>query len=55
MTEVKTSVADMKSGQTAVILGFSDDEISVKLMEMGFYPARLSALILQLHLAILFV
>ncbi len=38
MTEGKMSVADMKTGQTAVILGFSDEQISVKLMEMGFLP-----------------
>jgi ferrous iron transport protein A len=32
------SVADMTPGETAVISGFSDDEISVKLLEMGFLP-----------------
>jgi ferrous iron transport protein A len=32
------SVADMVPGETAVISGFSDDEISVKLLEMGFLP-----------------
>ncbi len=32
------SVADMKSGETAVISGFSDDTFSVKLLEMGFLP-----------------
>jgi len=31
-------VADMVSGETAVISGFTDDEISVKLLEMGFLP-----------------
>jgi ferrous iron transport protein A len=31
-------VADMVPGETAVISGFSDDEISVKLLEMGFLP-----------------
>lgn len=32
------SVADMVPGETAVISGFTDDEISVKLLEMGFLP-----------------
>jgi ferrous iron transport protein A len=32
------SVADMTPGETAVISGFSDDQISVKLLEMGFLP-----------------
>ena len=32
------SVADMVPGESAVISGFSDDEISVKLLEMGFLP-----------------
>ena len=32
------TVADMISGETAVISGFTDDEISVKLLEMGFLP-----------------
>ncbi|MEQ1584777.1 MAG: FeoA family protein [Cyclobacteriaceae bacterium] len=32
------SVADMKPGETAVISGFSDDILSVKLLEMGFLP-----------------
>jgi len=31
-------VADMVPGETAVISGFSDEEISVKLLEMGFLP-----------------
>jgi len=31
-------VADMIPGETAVISGFTDDEISVKLLEMGFLP-----------------
>ncbi len=31
-------MADMVPGETAVISGFSDDEISVKLLEMGFLP-----------------
>lgn len=37
MTRSK-SVADMVPGESAVISGFSDDEISVKLLEMGFLP-----------------
>jgi ferrous iron transport protein A len=32
------SVADMIPGETAVISGFTDDQISVKLLEMGFLP-----------------
>jgi ferrous iron transport protein A len=28
----------MTPGETAVISGFTDDEISVKLLEMGFLP-----------------
>lgn len=38
MANGQTSVAEMKTGETAVISGFSDDLISVKLMEMGFLP-----------------
>lgn len=38
MANGQTSVAEMKTGETAVISGFSDDQISVKLMEMGFLP-----------------
>lgn len=32
------SVADMAPGETGVISGFTDDEISIKLLEMGFLP-----------------
>jgi ferrous iron transport protein A len=32
------TVADMIPGETAVISGFTDDQISVKLLEMGFLP-----------------
>lgn len=32
------SVADMFPGETAVISGFSDERISVKLLEMGLLP-----------------
>ncbi len=32
------SVAEMIPGESAVISGFTDDEISVKLLEMGFLP-----------------
>jgi ferrous iron transport protein A len=32
------TVADMVSGETAVISGFTEEEISVKLLEMGFLP-----------------
>ncbi len=37
MARTKT-VAEMVPGETAVISGFTDDEISVKLLEMGFLP-----------------
>ncbi len=36
-TNFKT-VAQMIPGETAVISGFTDEEISVKLLEMGFLP-----------------
>jgi ferrous iron transport protein A len=32
------SVADMIPGEVAVISGFTDEEISIKLLEMGFLP-----------------
>ena len=32
------SVAEMLPGETAIIAGFSDPELSVKLLEMGFLP-----------------
>ena len=32
------SVADMIPGETAIISGFTDEQISVKLLEMGFLP-----------------
>ncbi len=28
----------MKPGQTAVVSGFTDEQLSVKLLEMGFLP-----------------
>lgn len=31
-------VSEMKPGESAVIAGFTDDSISVKLMEMGCLP-----------------
>lgn len=37
MARTKT-VAEMVPGETAVISGFTDEEISVKLLEMGFLP-----------------
>jgi ferrous iron transport protein A len=37
LAEQKT-VASMKPGETAVISGFTDEQISVKLLEMGFLP-----------------
>lgn len=38
MGENGKTVAQMKPGQTAVISGFTDSHISVKLMEMGCLP-----------------
>lgn len=32
------SVADMVKGETAIISGFTEEQISVKLLEMGFLP-----------------
>jgi ferrous iron transport protein A len=32
------TVATMKPGETAIISGFTDEQISVKLLEMGFLP-----------------
>ncbi len=31
----------MVPGETAVISGFTDDEISIKLLEMGFLPGTI--------------
>jgi ferrous iron transport protein A len=36
-TKIK-SVADMENGETAIISGFTDDQLAVKLLEMGFLP-----------------
>lgn len=36
-TKIK-SVADMINGETAIISGFTDDQLAVKLLEMGFLP-----------------
>lgn len=38
MQEIVKSVALMKPGETAVISGFTDEQLSVKLLEMGFLP-----------------
>ena len=32
------SVADMTKGETAIISGFTDEQLAVKLLEMGFLP-----------------
>lgn len=32
------SVAEMRPGEVAVVAGFTDDQLSVKLMEMGCLP-----------------
>ncbi|MFZ6001210.1 MAG: FeoA family protein [Bacteroidota bacterium] len=36
--ESPKSVAEMTPGEVAVIAGFTDEELSVKLLEMGFLP-----------------
>lgn len=33
-------LSDLKKGETAVIYGFSENEISLKLMEMGCLPGE---------------
>jgi ferrous iron transport protein A len=38
MVKSGRNVSQMRPGELAVISGFSDDEISVKLMEMGCLP-----------------
>ena len=38
MTGNGKSVAEMLPGETAIIAGFSDPKLSVKLLEMGFLP-----------------
>ncbi|MBL7863773.1 MAG: ferrous iron transport protein A [Cyclobacteriaceae bacterium] len=38
MAAVSKSVASMKVGETAVISGFTDEHLSVKLLEMGLLP-----------------
>jgi ferrous iron transport protein A len=38
VAEKGKSVAMMKPGETAIIAGFTDTEISAKLMEMGCLP-----------------
>ena len=38
MTEGSKNVAQMQPGEVAVIVGFTDHVISVKLMEMGCLP-----------------
>jgi ferrous iron transport protein A len=35
---ITRSLADLKPGETAVIEGFINDELSNKLLEMGFLP-----------------
>jgi len=38
MVQIAKSVANMKPGEQAIITGFTDDQLSVKLMEMGCLP-----------------
>jgi ferrous iron transport protein A len=41
MAGISRSVAEMRPGEEAVITGFTDQLISVKLMEMGCLPGAL--------------
>jgi ferrous iron transport protein A len=38
MANSRKSVAEMKPGEIAIVSGFTDDHLSVKLMEMGCLP-----------------
>jgi ferrous iron transport protein A len=38
MSESLKSIVNMKPGETAIIAGFTDDDLSAKLMEMGCLP-----------------
>ena len=38
MSERGKSVAEMQPGDSAIISGFKDDELSIKLLEMGCLP-----------------
>ncbi len=38
MPPISKSVASMRPGETAIISGFTDEQLSVKLLEMGFLP-----------------
>ena len=40
MEKTKESLADLKKGQTATIHSFADDELSIKLLEMGCLPGE---------------
>lgn len=38
MTKTGKSVAQMRPGEVGIVSGFTDDHLSVKLMEMGCLP-----------------
>lgn len=38
MVQTSRSVSEMKPGEVAIIAGFTDDFLSVKLLEMGCLP-----------------
>ena len=38
MARIPTNVSEMKPGDTGIIAGFTDEYLSVKLMEMGCLP-----------------
>jgi ferrous iron transport protein A len=38
MVEASRSVAEMKPGEVAIIAGFTDEFLSIKLLEMGCLP-----------------
>ena len=38
MSTITKTVASMKRGETAIISGFTDEYLSIKLLEMGLLP-----------------
>ena len=38
MANPRKNVAEMKPGEVAIVAGFTDEDLSVKLMEMGCLP-----------------
>ena len=40
MADLVRNVAEMKPGEVGIVSGFTDDHLSVKLMEMGCVPGE---------------